>query len=66
MRGRIEQGDLLIGLDPQLLRLGEQTGLTSGTRIRELLPDLAKIRTIGLSSANGGGDTTTELRLEIP
>jgi hypothetical protein len=50
----------------QLLRLGEQTGLTSGTRIRELLPDLAKIRTIGLSSANGGGDTTTELRLEIP
>ncbi len=50
----------------QLLRLGEQTGLTSGARIRELLPDLAKVRTIGLSSANGKSDTTTELRLEIP
>ena len=37
----------------QLLRLGEQTGLTSGARIRELLPDLAKIRAIGLSSASG-------------
>jgi Protein of unknown function (DUF3352) len=50
----------------QLLRLGEQTGLTSGARIRELLPDLAKVSTIGLSSANGKSDTTTELRLEIP
>jgi hypothetical protein len=50
----------------QLLRLGEQTGLTSGARMRELLPDLAKIRAIGLSSADGKSDTTTELRLEIP
>jgi hypothetical protein len=50
----------------QLLGLGEQTGLTSGTRVRELLPDLAKIRAIGLSSTSGESDTTTELRLEIP
>jgi hypothetical protein len=50
----------------QLLGLGEQIGLTSGTRVRELLPDLTKVRTIGLSSTSGGRDTTTELRLEIP
>jgi hypothetical protein len=50
----------------QLLSLGEQTGLTSGARMRELLPDLAKVRAIGLSSTNGESDTTTELRLEIP
>ena len=50
----------------QLLSLGEQTGLTSGERVRELLPDLAKVRAIGLSSTNGESDTTTELRLEIP
>jgi hypothetical protein len=50
----------------QLLRLGEQIGLTSGTRVRELLPDLTKVRAIGLSSTSGESDTTTELRLEIP
>ncbi len=50
----------------QLLSLGEQIGLTSGTRVRELLPDLAKVRAIGLSSTSGESDTTTELRLEIP
>jgi len=50
----------------QLLSLGEQIGLTSGTRVRELLPDLTKVRAIGLSSTSGESDTTTELRLEIP
>jgi len=50
----------------QLLSLGEQIGLTSGTRVRELLPDLAKVHAIGLSSTSGESDTTTELRLEIP
>ena len=50
----------------QLLSLGEQTGLTSGARMRELLPDLSKIRAIGLSSANGESDTTTELHVDIP
>ena len=50
----------------QLLNLGEQTGLTSGTRMRALLPDLAKVRAIGLSSTGGKSDTTTELHVEIP
>lgn len=50
----------------QLLSLGEQIGLTSGTRVRELLPDLTKVHSIGLSSTSGESDTTTELRLEIP
>ncbi len=50
----------------QLLNLGEQTGLTSGTRMRALLPDLAKVRAIGLSSTGGRSDTTTELHVEIP
>jgi hypothetical protein len=50
----------------QLLALGEQIGLTSGTRVRELIPDLEKVRAIGLSSTSGERDTTTELRLEIP
>jgi Protein of unknown function (DUF3352) len=50
----------------QLLSLGEQTGLTSGARMRELLPDLSKIRAIGLSSTSGQSDTTTELHVEIP
>ncbi|HTP19297.1 MAG TPA: DUF3352 domain-containing protein [Solirubrobacteraceae bacterium] len=50
----------------QLLRLGEQTGLTGSARVRELLPDLGKVRAIGLSSTSGERDATTELRLEIP
>jgi hypothetical protein len=50
----------------QLLSLGGQTGLTGGARVRELLPDLEKVRAIGLSSTSGERDTTTELRLEIP
>ncbi len=50
----------------QLLNLGEQTGLTSGPRMRALLPDLAKVRAIGLSSTAGKSDTTTELHVEIP
>jgi Protein of unknown function (DUF3352) len=50
----------------QLLSLGEQTGLTSGARMRELLSDLSKIRAIGLSSTSGESDTTTELHVEIP
>ena len=34
--------------------------------MHELLPDLGKVRAIGLSSTSGESDTTTELRLEIP
>jgi hypothetical protein len=50
----------------RLLQLAEQTGLTSGARITELLPDLSKIRAIGLNSTSRQRDTTTELNLEIP
>jgi hypothetical protein len=56
---------LLFGDFTSLLSLGAQTGLTSGARTRELLPDLSKIRAIGLSSTSGENDTTTELTFEI-
>jgi hypothetical protein len=57
----------LVFLDlSRLLQLAEQTGLTSGARTTELLPDLSKIRAIGLSSTSARRDTTTELNLEIP
>jgi hypothetical protein len=50
----------------QLLGLGEQTGLVQGARFSELLPDLNRIRAIGLDSTTSGGhDTTTQLDLEI-
>jgi Protein of unknown function (DUF3352) len=56
---------LVFGDVGQLLQLGEQTGLTSGAGPRALLPDLSKVRAIGLSSTSGDRDTTTELSLEI-
>jgi hypothetical protein len=56
---------LVFGDFSRLLQLGEQTGLTSGTRTRELLPDISRVRAIGLSSTSGERDTTTELSLEI-
>ena len=49
----------------QLLSLGEQIGLMGRGRIRALLPDLQKIRTIGLSSTSGEADSTAELSLRI-
>jgi Protein of unknown function (DUF3352) len=63
--GSGQVSSLLFGDFTNLLSLGAQTGLTSGTRTRELLPDLSKIRAIGLSSASGENDTTTELTFEI-
>lgn len=63
--GSGQVSSLLFGDFTNLLSLGAQTGLTSGTRTRELLPDLSKIRAIGLSSASGDNDTTTELTFEI-
>ncbi len=63
--GSGQVSSLLFGDFTSLLSLGAQTGLTSGARTRELLPDLSKIRAIGLSSASGENDTTTELTFEI-
>jgi hypothetical protein len=50
----------------QLLRLGEQTGLVRGRRATALLPDLKRIRSIGLASTRGEADTNAELFLQIP
>ncbi len=63
--GSGQVSSLLFGDFTNLLGLGAQTGLTSGTRTRELLPDLSKVRAIGLSSASGENDTTTEMTFEI-
>lgn len=63
--GSGQVSSLLFGDFISLLSLGAQTGLTSGARTRELLPDLSKIRAIGLSSTSGENDTTTELTFEI-
>jgi hypothetical protein len=57
---------LVFGDFSRLLAFGEQTGLTSGAQTRELLPDLSRVRAIGLSSTSGERDTTTEITLEIP
>lgn len=57
---------VLFGDFTRLLGLAGQTGLTSGARTRDLLPDLSKVRTIGLRSTPGEHDTTTELTLGIP
>ena len=57
---------VLFGDFTRLLGLAGQTGLTSGARTRALLPDLSKVRTIGLRSTSGEHDTTTELTLGIP
>jgi Protein of unknown function (DUF3352) len=50
----------------QLLNLGEQTGLTHGARFQVLLPDLEKIRAVGMDSSSGEADTTAELFFQIP
>jgi hypothetical protein len=50
---------------PQLLSLGEQTGLVRSSRLRRLGPDLDRIRAVGASSTSGEADTTVELFLEI-
>jgi hypothetical protein len=50
----------------QLLSLGEPVGLTQGSQLAALRPDLEKIRAVGLASARGESDTTAELFLHIP
>lgn len=57
----------LVFLDfSQLLRLGEQTGLTASARFRAIGPDLEKVRAIGLTSTSGKTDSTAELSVQIP
>jgi hypothetical protein len=50
----------------QLLSLGEQTGLISGTRYRALKPDLQRVHAIGMETTSGEAETTAELFLQIP
>jgi|GEM_PF-2013994 len=48
-----------------LLRLGQQTGLIGETPLESLLPELERVRAIGLASTGGGTDTTTQLQIRI-
>jgi hypothetical protein len=64
--GEGQVSSLVFGDFTRILDLAQQTGLTSGARTRELLPDLSKIRTVGVSSTSGKNETTTTLTLEIP
>jgi hypothetical protein len=50
----------------QLLSLGEQTGLTQGARLQGLLPDLERVRAVGMSATDGEADSTAELSVQIP
>jgi hypothetical protein len=50
----------------QLLSLGEQTGLITGTRYRVLKPDLERVHAIGLDTTSGEAESTAELFLQIP
>ena len=50
----------------QLLSLGEQTGLVHGRRFKAVLPDLNRIRSIGLSATREESDTNAELLVQIP
>jgi hypothetical protein len=49
----------------ELLRLGEQTGLSESPAYRAVRGDLERVRAIGATSAGGEADTTAELFLQI-
>jgi Protein of unknown function (DUF3352) len=50
----------------QLLKLAERTGLNDSPAYRAVRADLAQVRAVGFSSSGRGGDTTAEIRFEIP
>jgi hypothetical protein len=49
----------------QLLSLGEQMGLTQSAPLQALMPDLARVRAVGMSSMGGEDDSTAELTLQF-
>jgi hypothetical protein len=49
----------------QLLSLGEQMGLTHSAALQALMPDLDRIRAVGMSSTGGEDDSTAELTLQF-
>ncbi len=64
---RPDQVTSLLFLDfSELLSLGQQTGLVGGGRVTALLPDLEKIRSVGLASTRRESDTNAELLFQIP
>jgi hypothetical protein len=50
----------------QLLSLGEQMGLTHSALLQALLPDLERVRAVGMDSTGGEADSTAELSLRFP
>jgi uncharacterized protein DUF3352 len=50
----------------QLLKLAERTGLNDSPAYRAVRADLAQVRALGFSSSGRGGDTTAEIRFDIP
>ena len=50
----------------QLLSLGGQTQLASSAGYRSLVPELQRVRAVGIDSTRGENDTTAELSFQIP
>jgi hypothetical protein len=50
----------------QLLKLAERTGLNDSQAYQAVRADLAQLRAVGFSSSGTGGDTTAEIRFDIP
>jgi hypothetical protein len=50
----------------QLLSLDEQMGLTHSALLKALLPDLERVRAVGMNSTGGEADSTAELFLRFP
>jgi hypothetical protein len=50
----------------QLLALAERTGLDASPAYKAIRADLRRVRALGFSSAGSEGNTTAEIRLEIP
>jgi hypothetical protein len=50
----------------QLLSLGKRYGLITGAALAALRPDLDQVRTIGMYSTSGEGQSTAQLFVQIP
>ena len=62
-----ERVEALVFLDlAQLLTLGDQAGLDTGSAFQAARDDLRKLRTVSVAAEREGPDTTAELFLEIP
>ena len=50
----------------QLLQLAERTGLNDLRAYHQVRADLARVRAVGFSSTGRQGNTTAEIRFDIP